>query len=93
MPTSYRAPMFASVSGHYVLKYDCPSLRVLTIDGKPYDILPPRIVKRVNWMDNESVIKRLWRRITGKVAILLPAPDTRFAIIPADEFERCFTQI
>ena len=93
MPTSYRVPMCASMSGYYVLKFDCTRFRVITMDGAPFDILPHRIVQRVNWMDSESCFKRLWRKITGKMVILLPAPDTRFAVIQKKDFTEHFKEI
>lgn len=93
MPTSYSASTFANVKGNYVLQFDCPRFHVTTMDGAPYDILPHRIVRRVYWMDNESSFKRLWRKLTGKLVIQLPAPDKRFAVITIEDFERCFRAI
>lgn len=77
--------------GWYILQNRAISVRRL--DGQYVIIRPYNIVQRVKWLDNEGVLPRLIRIITGKVLIRLPSPGTRFAIISKKQFAANFKRV
>lgn len=77
--------------GWYILQNRAISVRRL--DGLYEIIQPYHIVQRVKWLDNEGILPRLIRRITGMVLIKLPSPGTRFAVMDKKRFEVNFKRV
>ena len=92
MGREYRPPISCRLSGWYILK-NRPRLNLTTMDGKPYVLRQCRVVERVDRLSNESELTRLWRKLTGRMVIKLPAPDWKFAVIKVKDFERFFKRI
>lgn len=72
----------------YILQSN--QISVKRLDGLYETIKPYSIVKRVLQLSNESILERLYRKLTGKVMISLPAPGTRFAVIDKKKFDEYF---
>ena len=89
---TYRSPIICRMSGYYILK-NRPRLNLTTMDGKLYVLQQHRIVERVDSMDTENVLTRIWRKITRKMVIKLPAPDWKFAVISIKDFNDYFKPI
>ena len=82
---------YMTYPGWYILQNNAISVRRL--DGMYEIIRPYHIVQRVKWLDNEGILPRLIRKITGLVLIKLPSPGTRFAVMRRKRFEASFKRV
>ena len=88
------AMAFYRIIGYYVLKPNCLRFCVHALeDGKACYIQQHRVVRCVDYIHGENVLRRLLRKLTGKMVIELPAPDKRLAIIKKKDFIERFKEI